>query len=64
VFGEILISQEKNVESEYYGAFINVWPEKRDANAYDNLQTLLTLREIIKTLKCNLNINQNFSLKV
>jgi len=50
VFGEILISQEKNVESEYYGAFINVWPEKRDANAYDNLQTLLTLREIIKTL--------------
>ncbi len=50
VFDEILISQEKNLESEYYGAFMNVWPDGRDANAYDNFQTLLALREIIKTL--------------
>jgi hypothetical protein len=29
---------------------MNEWPIIKDANAYDNLQALLTLRETIKAL--------------
>lgn len=48
---EILAVQETDPNSEYYGAFMNQWPtDKPDANAYDNLQTLLTLREAIRNL--------------
>jgi hypothetical protein len=50
IFEKILTCQEKNSKSEYYGAFMNEWPIVKDANAYDNLQALLTLRETIKAL--------------
>ncbi|MEM3151560.1 MAG: hypothetical protein QXK15_03240, partial [Candidatus Bathyarchaeia archaeon] len=43
--------QEKDEKNEFYGAFMNQWPlDNRDANSYDNLQALLTLKEAIKSL--------------
>ncbi|MEM1588094.1 MAG: hypothetical protein QW476_00145 [Candidatus Bathyarchaeia archaeon] len=51
ILEKILTTQEKDEKSEFYGAFINQWPlDNRDANSYDNLQALLTLKEAIKSL--------------
>lgn len=51
IYEEILAVQEMDPDNEYYGAFMNQWPTDRlDANAYDNLQALLTLNEAIRAL--------------
>jgi hypothetical protein len=51
ILEKILSMQDKDLRSVYYGAFLNQWPiNNKDANAYDNLQALLTLKEAIETL--------------
>jgi len=52
IYEKILAVQDKDPCSSYYGAFMNQWPTDRlEANAYDNLQALLTLREAVEALR-------------
>lgn len=49
---KILSVQCREAINVYYGVFMNEWPSKGlEANAYDNIQTLITMMELIKTLK-------------
>lgn len=48
ILEKILPMQVNDSSSVYYGGFLNQWPsEIFDANSYDNLQALITLRTLI-----------------